>query len=138
MSTNLYTFASPTLSGIQKFRFSSARAPGMQAIIYIIDKSSYEVKREDEDQVITSIEELEEELPPNAPRFVILSYPYKTRDGRSVSPLVMLYWKPATCGQQSKMLYAGALELFRDKAGVSKLVSIEDEEELGSIQDLIQ
>lgn len=76
-----------------------------------------------------------EELPPNSPRFVLLSYPHKTADGRSVSPLVLLYWKPATCGQQSKMLYAGALELFRDKAGVSKLIQIEEEEDLDNIDN---
>lgn len=36
--------------------------------------------------------------------------------------LVMLYWIPPTSGQESRMLYAGAVEQFRDKAGVSKYV----------------
>lgn len=67
-----------------------------------------------------SMEELIEELPDNNPRFVVISYPYKLPDGRLKNPLVLLYWLPPTCGQESKMLYAGAVELFREKAGVSK------------------
>lgn len=110
----------------------------MQAIIYCIDKTSYEVKREDDDQVIDSVEELAEELPDNSPRFVVLCYPYTSDDGRPVSPLVLLYWKPQTCGQESKMLYAGAIETFRDKAGVSKLIQMEEEEDLENLESEIK
>lgn len=52
-----------------------------------------------------------------------MSYPTKTKDGRLQSPLVMLYWIPPTSNQANRMLYAGAVEQFRDKAGVSKYVS---------------
>lgn len=55
-----------------------------------------------------------------------------------MSPLALLYWKPATCGQQNKMLYAGAVELFRGKAGVAKMIQIEDEEELEDIEKLLK
>lgn len=72
----------------------------------------------------TSVEDLVEELPDNSARFIVLSYPFKLPDGRLKSPLALLYWRPPTCGQSSKMLYAGAVELFRDKAGVSKYVYI--------------
>lgn len=83
-----------------------------------IEKNTYEVKRDDE--IIDSTEELAEELPDNSPRFVVLSYPMKLQDGRVKSPLVMVYWRPPTCSNDAKMLYAGAVELFREKAGVSK------------------
>lgn len=89
-------------------------------ILDTIDKKTYEVKAEDE--IIESIEELIEELPDTTPRFVVLSYPFKLNDGRMKYPLVMLYWIPPTSGQESRMLYAGAVEQFRDKAGVSKYV----------------
>ena len=92
----------------------------VQAVIYTIDKKSHEIKQEDE--IIDSIEELVEELPDTSPRYVILSYPFKLDDGRLKTPLVMLYWIPPTSGQESRMLYAGAVEQFRDKAGVSKYV----------------
>lgn len=71
---------------------------------------------------IETVEELVEELPDNSARYILLSYPMKLADGRIKSPFVMLYWRPPTCGQESKMLYAGAVELMREKAGVSKYV----------------
>lgn len=61
-------------------------------------------------------------MPDNNPRYIILSYPFKTSDGRLKTPLVLLYWIPPTSGGESRMLYAGALEQFREKAGVSKYV----------------
>lgn len=76
-----------------------------------------------------------EELPDNSPRYIILSYPFKLPDGRLKSPLVLLYWRPPTCGQESKMLYAGAVELIREKAGVSKLIEVEEEEDFDGIED---
>lgn len=91
-----------------------------------IDKESYEVRKED-DEVYDNIEDLIEELPDNSARFVVLSYPFKLPDGRLKSPLVLVYWRPPTSGQASKMLYAGAVELIRDKAGVSKYVLIRKE-----------
>ncbi|ONH68326.1 Protein AIM7, partial [Cyberlindnera fabianii] len=109
-STNLYSFSEETASRLRKFRFASARS----------DKI-----REDpnvEDSPVTSIEELVEELPDNSPRYVVLSYPLTLKDGRKSSPLVMLYWLPPTSQQSLRMLYAAAVELFREKAGVSKYV----------------
>ena len=84
----------------------------MQAIIYVIDKQTYEIKK-DSDEIYTSVQELAEDLPDNTPR-------YKTSDGRLKTPLVLVYWRPRTSGQESRMLYAGAVEMMRDKAGVSQ------------------
>ncbi|KAM9912394.1 hypothetical protein OXX69_002602 [Metschnikowia pulcherrima] len=134
MAPSLNTFSSSTLSALQKFRFASARATSLQAVIYVIDKETYQVVSESESPV-TSIEELVEELPDNSPRYVVLSYPMKLPDGRLKSPLVLLYWRPPTCGSESKMLYAGAVELMREKAGVSQLIEIEDEEDFEDIED---
>ncbi|KAG7193874.1 uncharacterized protein KQ657_005072 [Scheffersomyces spartinae] len=138
MATPLYTFSPETLSDLRKFRFASARANTPQALIYIIDKTSYEVKREDDDNIIDSIEELVDGLPDNSPRFVVLSYPITEADGRMKSPLVMIYWIPPTCNNEGRMLYAGAVELVRDKAGVSKLIKIEEEDEFEDIESLLQ
>lgn len=131
--SNLYTFSSQLLSDIQKFRFSSGRATTLQAQIYSIDKSSYDIIQESS-TVITDIDDLKDQLPSNSPRYVLLSYPHKTTDGRLVSPLVLVYWKPPT-SQESKMLYAGALQLFRDKAGVSKLIDFDDEDDFDNLDD---
>lgn len=78
--------------------------------------------RKESSEPIDNIEELIEELPDNSPRYVLLSYPIKLSDGRVKSPFVLLYWRPPTTGQENKMLYAGAVELFREKAGVAKYV----------------
>ncbi|CAK7891772.1 protein Aim7p [[Candida] anglica] len=137
MAPSLYTFTSETLSQLQKFRFASARASKMQAIIYEIDKESYEVRKED-DEVYDNIEDLIEELPDNSARFVVLSYPFKLPDGRLKSPLVLVYWRPPTSGQASKMLYAGAVELIRDKAGVSKLIEATEEEDFEDLEKQLQ
>lgn len=133
---SLYNFSSDTLSNLQKFRFASGRASSMQAVIYEIDKETHEVRPED-GAVIGSLDELAEELPPNNPRFVVLSYPHTTADGRLKSPLVLVYWRPPTCGQQSKMLYAAAVELIREKAGVSKLIEVTDEDEFEDLPLLL-
>ncbi|KAF5210432.1 hypothetical protein E0198_003308 [Clavispora lusitaniae] len=134
MAPSLYTFSSETLSDLRKFRFASARATTMQAVIYYIDKKTYEVQKENE-QPIDTLEELTEELPDNSARYVVLSYPIKLDDGRIKNPLVLLYWRPPTCGQESKMLYAGAVELIREKAGVSQLIEIEDEEDFEDLEE---
>ncbi|KAK8442022.1 hypothetical protein ACI3LY_001790 [Candidozyma auris] len=131
---SLYNFSAETLSELRKFRFSSGRADNMQAIIYAIDKSSNYVTRESESP-IESIEELMEELPDNSARYVLLSYPIKLSDGRIKNPFVLLYWRPPTSGQENKMLYAGAVELFREKAGVSKLIEIEEEEDFEDLEE---
>lgn len=100
----------------------------------LIDKDTQEISR-DGNETFTSLDDLAEDLPENSPRFIVLSHPIKTRDGLSKLPLVMLYWIPPTAGQRSKMMYAGAVEEFRQHAGVSRLLKIEDEEELISIPD---
>ncbi|WLF81644.1 hypothetical protein PVL30_005443 [Lodderomyces elongisporus] len=138
MSSNLYSFSSDTLSELRKFRFQSARVDKMQALIYTIDKDTYEIKKdEDVDGIIDSIESLIEELPDTTPRYIVVSYPIKTKDGRLQSPLVMLYWIPPTTGSNSRMLYAGAVEQFRDKAGVSKLIKVEEEEDFENFESLL-
>ncbi|CDK29183.1 unnamed protein product [Kuraishia capsulata CBS 1993] len=118
MSSTLYSFNDETLSKLRKFRFASARASTMQALVYQIDKKTYEIKTDDE--IITSLEELVEEIPDNTPRYIVLSYPIKTKDGLTKSPLLLIYYRPQTSTQDMKMLYAGAVELIREKAGVSK------------------
>lgn len=102
----------------------------------IIEKESYQIIREDE-QVFDDVLELVEELPDNSPRYIVLSYPYQA-DGRLKTPLVLLYWIPPTSGSESRMLYAGALEQFREKAGVSKVLKFEEEEDFEDLQQQLE
>ncbi|KAK6458272.1 uncharacterized protein RJT20DRAFT_126253 [Scheffersomyces xylosifermentans] len=131
---SLYSFSSETLAELRKFRFGSARISTMQAAIYTIDTTSYEIKKENDEPVV-SVEDLIEELPDNSPRYIVLSYPYKLPDGRLKTPLVLLYWIPPTSSQGSRMLYAAAVEEFREKAGVSKLIKVEDEDDFEDLEE---
>ncbi|CAM9017453.1 unnamed protein product [Wickerhamomyces anomalus] len=107
-------------------------------MVYQIDKTTYEIKLDESaESPITSIEELVEELPDNSPRYVVLSYPITLKDGRKSSPLVLVYWLPPTSTQSLRMLYAAALELIREKAGVSKLIEIDDEEDFEDIEEKV-
>ncbi|KAH3686938.1 hypothetical protein WICPIJ_002099 [Wickerhamomyces pijperi] len=101
-----------------------------------IDQNTYEIKAQTTES-ITSVEDLVDELPDNTPRYIVLSYPLTLKDGRKASPLVMGYWLPPTCTQSARMLYAAAVELFRSKCGVSKLIEFEEEEDFEDLQEKV-
>lgn len=71
---------------------------------------------------LTDVTQLPEVLPPTTPRFIVLSFPTTTSDGRKVNPLVLIYYRPVNATQSNRMSYAGAVELVRNEAGVSKYV----------------
>lgn len=104
-----------------------------------INKTDYaiQIAETDDDYPFSSAEEIVENLPDNTPRYIVLSYPI-TKDGRKSSVLAMIYYRPATSTQESRMLYAGAVELVRGKAGVSKFIEIDDEEDFDNLEELIQ
>lgn len=87
----------------------------------MVDKDTQEICR-DGDEILSSMEDLVDKLPDNTPRYIVLSYPMVTHDGRAKLPLIMVYWIPPTCDLRSKMLYAGATEQFREQAQVSRYV----------------
>lgn len=132
MSTGLYTFSNDTLQRLRKFRFLLGKGDSMEALVCSINKDTYEIVPEDDE--VTLMEELVDELPDNLPRFVVLLYPIKLSDGRLKVPLVLVYWIPPTCGQEQRMLYAGAVELVREKTGVAKVIKIDDEDDFEDIE----
>lgn len=87
----LYTFPTPTRDCLKKLRMSTVRKPHPIARIFSIDKTTHEVAPESEDEY-TSLEEIVDELPDHAPRFVLLSYPVTRGDGRKATPYVLLAW----------------------------------------------
>jgi hypothetical protein len=54
----------------------------------------------------------------------------KQPSGRMSVPYVLLYYMPATCNAESRMLYAGAKELMRNTAEVGKVMEIESADDL--------
>ncbi|KEY74228.1 hypothetical protein S7711_00385 [Stachybotrys chartarum IBT 7711] len=136
--SRLYTFSGESKAHLRKFRLTTSRAKEPQAVIYLIDKNTHEI-RQDEDQVVyKSLEEIGDDLPDHSPRFVLLSYPLTMPDGRMSCPYVLLYYLPITCNAETRMLYAGAKELMRNTSEVGKIIDIESVEDLEEIPEKLK
>jgi len=132
--SRLYTVSDETKSKLKKFRLGTSRAKDPQAIIYQINKKTYEIAPED-DEVYSDLKSVGEELPDHAPRFILLSYPIVNSSGRQMTPYVMLYYLPVTATSEMRMIYAGCTELMRNTAEVQKILEIETAEELEGIPE---
>jgi len=131
--SRLYTFSEETKEKLRKFRLGTSRAQDPQAIIYQINKKTYEIEPED-DEVYSNLQALAGELPDHAPRFILLSYPIVNSSGRRTAPYVMVYYLPATATNETRMIYAACKELMRNTAEVQKIIEIETAEELETIE----
>jgi len=94
-------------AALRAFRLSKSSSQGA-ALIVKINKQQLLLEKEDEFDAI-SLDELQEELPEHSPRFVLLSYARQHEDGRTSSPLVLVYWAPATASMELSTLYTSAL-----------------------------
>ncbi|KAK2596749.1 hypothetical protein QQS21_006144 [Conoideocrella luteorostrata] len=102
----------------------------------MIDKTTHYIQQDPEAaEVYKSLEEIGEELPTGSPRFVLLSYPLKSSDGRTQVPYMLLYYLPSACNDQMKMMYAGAKELMRSTSGVGRVIDITSLEDLEELQE---
>ncbi|KAK4125471.1 glia maturation factor beta [Parathielavia appendiculata] len=129
----LYTFSQETKDHLRKFRLGTSRANDPQAVIYMIDKQTKEIRRDEDETVYKSLEELADDLPDHSPRFILLSYPLTLPSGRLSVPYVMLYYLPTTCNSEMRMLYAGAKELMRNTSEVTRIIDLESPEELEEV-----
>ncbi|KAE9967740.1 hypothetical protein BLS_006214 [Venturia inaequalis] len=135
--SRLYTFSTSTTEKLRKFRLSTSRAKDPQAVIYQIDKKTLEISQAD-DETYTKVQDIADELPEHAPRFVLLSYPLTLASGRLSVPYVMLYYLPVTTNAEMRMLYAGAKELMRNTAEVNKIIEITEAEDLDDIEEKLK
>ncbi|KAK5660454.1 hypothetical protein OQA88_12999 [Cercophora sp. LCS_1] len=131
----LYTFSQETKDHLRKFRLGTSRASTPQAVIYFIDKTTKEIRQDEEGTVYKNLDEIADDLPDHSPRFILLSYPLTLPSGRLSVPYVMLYYMPTTCNAALRMLYAGAKELMRNTSEVTKIIDIEDPEDLQEIPE---
>ncbi|KAL2024622.1 hypothetical protein VTK56DRAFT_7665 [Thermocarpiscus australiensis] len=129
----LYTFSQETKDHLRKFRLGTSRSSDPQAVIYMIDKQTKEIRQDEDATVYKSLDELAEDLPDHSPRFVLLSYPLTLPSGRLSVPYVMLYYMPSTCNSELRMLYAGAKELMRNTSEVTRIIDVESADELEEI-----
>lgn len=110
----------PVKDSLRKFRFAR-RNSGSAALVIKVNKAKLIVEEVEQFDNI-SIEDLAEELPENAPRFIILSYEYHYSDGRKSFPLVLVNWAPSTSEIGLLTLHASAFLAFQAVADVSKVV----------------
>ncbi|KAG9259061.1 uncharacterized protein J7T54_006962 [Emericellopsis cladophorae] len=131
--SRLYTFSGESKEHLRKFRLTTSRAKEPQAVIYLIDKNTHEIRQDEDKVVYKSLDEVADDLPDHAPRFVLLSYPLTLPDGRMSVPYVLLYYLPITCNAETRMLYAGAKELMRNTSEVGRVIDVESTEDLEDI-----
>ncbi|TIA69979.1 hypothetical protein E3P77_03488 [Wallemia ichthyophaga] len=108
---------------LRKFRFS--RLEGISVLIVKINKQKLCLEVDERLENI-SVEELADELPENAPRYVVISYPLKHADGRLAVPLALINWKPTTSSPEMNTLHASGLSMFQQVAQVSRIVEVRD------------
>ncbi|KGQ06250.1 hypothetical protein BBAD15_g8442 [Beauveria bassiana D1-5] len=130
---SLYTFSGETKEHLRKFRLSTSRAKDPQAVIYLVDKNTQEIRQDDDKTVYKTLEEIGDDLPDHSPRFVLLSYPLTLSDGRASVPYVLLYYLPETCNAEMRMIYAGAKELMRSTSEAGRVIDIRSVEDLEDI-----
>ncbi|KAA8652463.1 GMF family protein [Aspergillus tanneri] len=135
--SRLYSFSPETKEKLRKFRLGTSRAKEPQAVIYMIDGKNQEIRPED-DEVYAKMDDLAEELPESSPRFILLSYPLTLGSGRLTVPYVLLYYLPVNCNPSMRMMYAGAVELMRNTAEVNRVIEIQEEDDIISIESKLQ
>ncbi|KAL4919824.1 hypothetical protein BDW62DRAFT_34397 [Aspergillus aurantiobrunneus] len=136
-SERLYAFSPETKEKLRKFRLGTSRAKDPQALIYIVDTKTQEI-READGEVYTKMEDLADELPESSPRFILLSYPLTLGSGRLAVPYVLLYYLPENCNPTQRMMYAGAVELMRNTAEVNRVIEVQSDEDITSIESKLQ
>ncbi|KAG5304818.1 GMF family protein [Histoplasma capsulatum var. duboisii H88] len=135
--TRLYSFSPETKEKLRKFRLGTSRAKDPQAIIYMIDSKSQEIRPAD-DEIYSKMEDVADELPDSSPRFILLSYPLTLSSGRLTVPYVLLYYLPENCNPSSRMMYAGAVELMRNTAEVNRVIEVDSESDVINIEAKLQ
>ncbi|KAJ3495611.1 hypothetical protein NLG97_g3274 [Lecanicillium saksenae] len=136
--SRLYTFSGETKEHLRKFRLSTSRAKDPQAVIYLVDKNTHEIRQDEDKTVYSSLDDIGEDLPDHSPRFVLLSYPLTLNDGRASVPYVLLYYLPDTCNAEMRMIYAGAKELMRSTSEAGRVIDIESVEDLEDLPKRLQ
>ncbi|CAO1631073.1 unnamed protein product [Sympodiomycopsis kandeliae] len=128
-STSTVDIPTTVLSKLKDFRLNQSQgnnsSSSSNAIVIKINKNELKMEIEDEFQSI-SLEDLQEELEENSPRYVILDYELKHKDGRVSYPLVLVYWCPQTSSTQLSTLYTSALSNLSVQADIGKVVDMRE------------
>ncbi|KAJ1655324.1 hypothetical protein GGF44_002968 [Coemansia sp. RSA 1694] len=134
------TINAGVLKNVEKLRLCK-KSDGMKAYIAKIDAKALEVVDNEESATTTdkpaadeqfkdtTLEDLVDELPDNAPRYLVLSYRYEHQDKRVSYPLVLVYYCPGTARPADRMLYASTQQHFATMAKLDKVYLLEDKDD---------
>ncbi|XP_033733975.1 glia maturation factor beta-like [Pecten maximus] len=126
-SNNFSTIPEELKGKMKKFRFRKEKT--IAAIIMKINKDNDEVELEEELEDCT-IEEIQEEICAQQPRYIVISYKYSHGDGRISYPIFFVYYSPGGCSTALQMRYAGTKSRLQQELGITKTFIIEDIEAL--------
>jgi hypothetical protein len=112
---------------LRDFRFK--HSVSTNAIILKIDRNDHIMKV---DTILDecSIEEIQDELPDQQPRFVVISYELKHSDGRVSFPLCLLFYSPFGCSTELQILYAGSRNHLVNACDLRKNAEVREIEEI--------
>jgi hypothetical protein len=117
----------PTLSDhIRDFRASKKPVSGALILKVDREKMSLVIDEELED---FSLDDLNETLPEQAPRFVFLRHRINHKDGHTSYPLALIFYSPKDCQPELQMIYAQTakhLMLSVNLARICELRLLED------------
>ncbi|KAI3659022.1 hypothetical protein MP638_006886 [Amoeboaphelidium occidentale] len=127
MSSNtiITTIPDDLLKKVNDFKFRKPQANNKNsALVLKINQKTFTVELEHE--LLDSIAEgklnefMEDELPDNEPRYILLSYKYTRPTDKRVSyPLVFLYYSPETVKPSDHMMYAASKTHIVQKVDLS-------------------
>ncbi|BFZ07765.1 hypothetical protein BsWGS_10804 [Bradybaena similaris] len=110
-------------------KFKLRKEKNIAAIVLKIDKASLKIIVDEQFEDI-AIDDLQDELPPQQPRYVVLSYVHKHDDGRVSYPLLFIYVSPQGCSPEQQMMYAGSKTKAVKDAEFTKELEVRSLEEL--------
>ncbi|KAL1409665.1 hypothetical protein Q8F55_003661 [Vanrija albida] len=108
---------------LKEFRFTKSKGNAAISVKIVKATLTMAVDEEFEDQ---TIEEIAEELPENAPRYILLSHELTHKDGRVSYPLLLVNWSPSGSPVELLTLHASALSYFQQVAEVAKVLEVRD------------
>ncbi|TPX56996.1 hypothetical protein SpCBS45565_g08301 [Spizellomyces sp. 'palustris'] len=79
----------------------------------------------------SSIEDISDALPDTTPRFLVMSFELRHKDGRVSYPLFGVYYNPAAASTANRMLYASTKNYLYQRTDISgKVFDLTDSEDL--------
>eukprot|EP01132_Coremiostelium_polycephalum_P002410 gene2410-2977_t len=113
-------------------KFKMRRDPPNSAMIFTIDRPNHEFKLAETIDNMTSIEQLQSEISPSAPKYIVYVHKYTHPDGRTSYPLVFIYYMPRGVSPPIAMSYSANKPTLVHKLEIMKCFDAETLETLTS------